>query len=123
MRPHALHPGTIQGKEAIKFCHLATLETRPAIEIQTGAGDEGEVDDIDQIHEEVEEELLVDEETLRVSASQGNEQQSFANEAFFIKEAWKKSKVVFSKFTLLFLVEHLIFMVPLVDLKLAITRR
>ena len=25
MRPHALHPGLIQGKEGIKFCHLATL--------------------------------------------------------------------------------------------------
>ena len=25
MRPHALHPGAIQGKEGIKFCHLATL--------------------------------------------------------------------------------------------------
>ena len=25
-RPHALHPGAIQGKEGIKFCHLATLE-------------------------------------------------------------------------------------------------
>ena len=24
-RPHALHPGAIQGKEGIKFCHLATL--------------------------------------------------------------------------------------------------
>ena len=24
MRPHALHPGAIQGKEWIKFCHLAT---------------------------------------------------------------------------------------------------
>ena len=23
--PHALHPGPIQGKEGIKFCHLATL--------------------------------------------------------------------------------------------------
>ena len=23
--PHALHPGTIQGKEGIKFCHLATI--------------------------------------------------------------------------------------------------
>ena len=23
--PHALHPGTIQGMERIKFCHLATL--------------------------------------------------------------------------------------------------
>ena len=67
--------------------------------------------------------MLVDEETLRVSANQGNEQQAFANEAFFIKEAWTKSKVVFFKFTLLFLVEHLIFLVPLVDLKLAITRR
>ena len=26
LRPHALHPGAIQGKEGIKFCHLATLE-------------------------------------------------------------------------------------------------
>ena len=26
-RPHALHPGAIQGKEGIKFCHLATLGT------------------------------------------------------------------------------------------------
>ena len=25
--PHALHPGAIQGKEGIKFCHLATLIT------------------------------------------------------------------------------------------------
>ena len=25
LRPHALHPGAIQGKERIKFCHLATL--------------------------------------------------------------------------------------------------
>ena len=25
LRPHALHPGTIQEKEGIKFCHLATL--------------------------------------------------------------------------------------------------
>ena len=25
MRPHTLHPGAIQGKEGIKFCHLATL--------------------------------------------------------------------------------------------------
>ena len=25
LRPHALHPVTIQGKEGIKFCHLATL--------------------------------------------------------------------------------------------------
>ena len=24
LRPHALHPGAIQGKEGIKFCHLAT---------------------------------------------------------------------------------------------------
>ena len=23
--PHALHPGAIQGKEGIKFCHLATM--------------------------------------------------------------------------------------------------
>ena len=25
LRPHALHPGAIQGKEGIKFCHLATM--------------------------------------------------------------------------------------------------
>ena len=25
LRPHTLHPGAIQGKEGIKFCHLATL--------------------------------------------------------------------------------------------------
>ena len=25
LRPHALRPGAIQGKEGIKFCHLATL--------------------------------------------------------------------------------------------------
>ena len=25
LRPHPLHPGAIQGKEGIKFCHLATL--------------------------------------------------------------------------------------------------
>ena len=25
LRPQALHPGAIQGKEGIKFCHLATL--------------------------------------------------------------------------------------------------
>ena len=24
--PHTLHPGTIQGKEGIKFCHLTTLQ-------------------------------------------------------------------------------------------------
>ena len=29
MRPHALHPGAIQGKVGIKFCHLATLPARP----------------------------------------------------------------------------------------------
>ena len=27
--PHALHPGAIQGKEGIKFCHLATLFQPP----------------------------------------------------------------------------------------------
>ena len=27
--PHTLHPGTIQGKEGIKFCHLATLRSVP----------------------------------------------------------------------------------------------
>ena len=34
MRPHALHPGAIQGKEGIKFCHLATL-------MQVRGGEEG----------------------------------------------------------------------------------
>ena len=29
MRPPALHPGAIQGKEGIKFCYLATLCTTP----------------------------------------------------------------------------------------------
>ena len=28
--PHALHPGAIQGKEGIKFCHLATLAAAAA---------------------------------------------------------------------------------------------
>mgnify|MGYP001409471989 CR=1 FL=1 len=51
----------LQGKEGIKFCYLATLET--------GEGEVGE---------EVEEELRVDEETLCVSANQGKEQQAFA---------------------------------------------
>ena len=27
LRPHTLHPGAIQGKEGIKFCHLATMRT------------------------------------------------------------------------------------------------
>ena len=27
LRPHALHPGAIQGKEGIKFCHLATMDS------------------------------------------------------------------------------------------------
>ena len=31
MRPHALHPGAIQGKEGIKFCHLATLDLDPVL--------------------------------------------------------------------------------------------
>merc|ERR1712024_217633 len=31
-RPHALHPGAIQGKEGIKFCHLATLLPGPTEE-------------------------------------------------------------------------------------------
>ena len=26
LRPHTLHPGAIQGKEGVKFCHLATLQ-------------------------------------------------------------------------------------------------
>ena len=26
LRPHALHPGAIQGKEGVKFCYLATVE-------------------------------------------------------------------------------------------------
>ena len=29
LRPHSLHPGAIQGKEGIKFCHLATFGTNP----------------------------------------------------------------------------------------------
>ena len=29
LRPHALRPGAIQGKEGIKFCHLATLPLTP----------------------------------------------------------------------------------------------
>ena len=29
LRPHALHPGAIQGKEGIKFCHLATMFRAP----------------------------------------------------------------------------------------------
>ena len=66
--------------------------------------------------------MVVEEETLRVSADQ-SQQQAFANEAFFMQDAWRKSKVIFFKFTLLFLVEHLIFLAPLVDLKLAISRR
>ena len=31
--PHALHPGAIQGKEGIKFCHLATLKPSTPKEI------------------------------------------------------------------------------------------
>ena len=31
LRPHALHPGAIQGKEGIKFCHLATLRPSPSL--------------------------------------------------------------------------------------------
>ena len=29
LRPHGPHPGAIQGKEGIKFCHLATLVAAP----------------------------------------------------------------------------------------------
>ena len=35
MAPHALHPGAIQGKEGIKFCHLAIM-----CEGDAGEGDE-----------------------------------------------------------------------------------
>ena len=45
MRPHALHPGAIQGKEGIKFCHLATLAAGAAraealVEMEAAAEDE-----------------------------------------------------------------------------------
>ena len=67
---------------------------------------------------------MVEEAVLRDSSNQGNEhQKAYANKALFIKDAWTKSKVVFLKFTLLFLLEHLIFLAPLVDLKLATRRR
>ena len=33
LRPHSLHPGAIQGKEGIKFCHLATLLWIPLVSI------------------------------------------------------------------------------------------
>ena len=41
LRPHTLHPGAIQGKEGIKFCHLATLalgERRPLLADPGGRG-------------------------------------------------------------------------------------
>ena len=55
--------------------------------------------------------------------SKGSLMQAFSNEALFIEAAWRKSKILFSKFTLLFLLEHLIFLLPLVDLKVAINHR
>ena len=39
-RPHALYPGAIQGKEGIKFCHLATLQSRPQSSYQFGGEQE-----------------------------------------------------------------------------------
>ena len=36
--PHTLHPGAIQGKEGIKFCHLATLSSHAS---KDNAGREG----------------------------------------------------------------------------------
>ena len=45
--PHALHPGAIQGKEGIIFCHLATLRIghavpcRPEEPVPGGDGREG----------------------------------------------------------------------------------
>ena len=39
MRPHALHPGAIQGKEGIKFCHLATLRKTHLTLSRTGTPD------------------------------------------------------------------------------------
>ena len=38
LRPHALHPGTIQGKDGIKFCHLATLARRRLGRRRVGPG-------------------------------------------------------------------------------------
>ena len=37
LHPHTLHPGAIQGKEGIKFCHLAIMRE----------GDAGEGEDED----------------------------------------------------------------------------
>ena len=64
-------------------------------------------------------------ETVQASGqgSNENEMQSFANEALFIEDAWRKPKYIFLKFTLLFLMEHFIFLVPLIDLKMGITNR
>ena len=95
--------GTLQGSDAGRAHD---------IEEQEAGGEEDE-----------EEELKVEEETLCVSANEGSRQQAFENEALFITEAWIKSKAVFIKFILLFLVEHLIFLVPLIDLHVAIRSR
>ena len=40
MRPLALYPGAIQGKEGIKFCHLATLQVQSLSE-ETSSADDG----------------------------------------------------------------------------------
>ena len=37
-----LHPGTIQGKEGIKFCHLATLRSSPARLMTDGERTDGD---------------------------------------------------------------------------------
>ena len=36
LRPHALHPGAVQGKEGINFCHLATLQPQPSSTLLNG---------------------------------------------------------------------------------------
>ena len=40
--PHALQPSAIQGKEGIKFCHLATFQVRPDLE-EVPDGQEGQL--------------------------------------------------------------------------------
>ena len=85
-------------------------------ETESGNGGERFFDDIGQNNERTGNDA---EETLNASSKQANEQQALTNERFFIKEAWMKSKALFFKFTLLFLMEHLLFLAPLLDLKMA----
>ena len=42
LHPHALHRGTIQGKEGIQFCHLETMQgTRWRVGVGAAGGREG----------------------------------------------------------------------------------